>query len=124
MMTLDQFIETRRDERVFPRNAYVKEPGFKDLYVRFNRRFVDGEVHNPVLDIANAEAKSPGSGAATTLVARLRAQYPEMGLFAENVSNTRFCSKLKAMGFKQLGSYVAAPSFWLPPDRRIKETLE
>lgn len=115
MQTLDQFIESRRDQKIWPRNAHVKERGFKILYVRMNARFVDGRVWEPALDIASVEASRPGKGAFTALITRLRSQYPDLGIYVETVQNPRFCSKLKSMGFQQMGSYVAAPCFWLPP---------
>lgn len=86
----------------FPSNEYVKEPGFKALYVRYGRRLAHGEVHAPVLDIANVEVLKEGRGTFTSLVHRLRRDYPELGLFVENVLSPRFAAGLEHMGFKKV----------------------
>jgi hypothetical protein len=117
--TLDEFIRARLAKEVWPTNAYVKEKGFRSLYVRLNRRHIQGEMWNPVLDIANGEAKKPGSGAFTSLVQRLQEQHPEMGLFVECVLNERFRQKLLTLGFQSTARPEdLSPSYWLPPKQK------
>lgn len=125
MKTLDEFIQARLSQRVWPTNAYVKERGFKGLYIRMTQRYIQGKMWNPVLDIANVEAKSPGSGAFTSLVQRLQEQYPHMGLFVECVLNERFRSKLLALGFHSTARESdLSPSFWLPPRQGDGKALD
>jgi hypothetical protein len=110
-MTLDDFIRSRIDSKLWPRNAYVTESGFSALYVRVTQRYIEGQVWEPVLDLAKLEAKSPGKGAFTALVARLRKDWPRLGLFVE-CANPRFSAKLAAMGFR----HVPPDScYWVPP---------
>jgi hypothetical protein len=110
--TLDQFI-TRTLQRKFPSNAYVNEPGFRDLYVRMSRRLLEGRMLYPVLDIANVEAEIPGNGAFTSLVERLLKQGHI--LYVESVLNKRFAAKLLRMGFIQV-TFNVAPSFYKEPN--------
>lgn len=111
-MTLDEFIRSRIDGKTWPRNACVSEAGFSSLYVRVTQRYVEGQLRKPVLDLASAEAELPGQGAFTALVARLRKDWPALGLFAECVLNERFREKLTAMGFRCIGP---GPCYWMPP---------
>jgi len=97
-VTLDEFIT---NQGAGPRNAYVQEKGFVHLYVRFAYRCLDGQAMT-TLDLANIEAEKPGSGAFTSLVARLRSIYPGLPLFVESVLNPRFHGKLLQLGFKQV----------------------
>jgi hypothetical protein len=96
--TLDEFLP--QAGKGWPRNSYVKEPGFSELYVRVSRRFLEGSCHE-MIDLARVEAKEPGSGAFTRLVARLREQYPKSGIYVECVLNPRFSVMLiDRLGFK------------------------
>lgn len=99
--TLDEFIAAYAS-RPWPANLYVKEKGFKQLYVRISRRFLRGAWYDPTLDLANIEASYPGRGAFTNLVTRLRQQYPNMVLFVESVQTSRFANKLVALGFQPM----------------------
>ena len=100
--TLDNFLK-QAQTCVFSANSYVTEPGFAHLYVRFcKRRYIeDGYVDN-VFDLANLKASTPGNGAFSALVERLRRDYPNMGLYVECVLNPRFGQKLERMGFKRV----------------------
>lgn len=100
--TLDNFI-SHAQKCAIGMNSYVREPGFQNLYVRYlKRRYIHTHAAyaENVLDLANMNATTPGSGAFTTLVERLRKDYPEMSLYVENVLNPRFGEKLLRMGFK------------------------
>ena len=110
-MTLDAFIQSRLDGKLFPRNAYVTEPGFSSLYVRLSERYIDGRVQHPVLDLANLSAKKPGNGSFKKLIARLRTDRPELGLFVECVQTERFAQGLLKMGFRDVGLQC----YWMPP---------
>lgn len=112
-MTLDEFIRLRIDGTTWPRNAYVKEQGFRSCYVRVTRRYVKGRMYEPVLDLANIEAESPGKGVFTALVARLRKDWPTLSLYVESVLNPRFEKKLLEMGFECVGP-EAPRNFWMP----------
>lgn len=95
-MTLDEFLE-----RKFPQNAYVKYPGFKDLYIRKTDkvvRFKDkSSICQRIITIANVTARRPGKGAYTTLAAYLVSK--GWAIFVENVHNVRFRKKLIKSGY-------------------------
>ena len=94
LSTLDEFLTKRRFS-----NAYVREPGFRHLYVRISRRYFNGVLHEGVLDLANIEARKPGAGAFTRLVERLHTR--GLTLYVECVLQDRFAQKLLRMGFKR-----------------------
>lgn len=98
-MSLDEFIRKHNDEH-FPKNAFVTEPGFSELYVRIGSRFIENSLRKRVLDIARITAEKPGSGRFTQLVSRLQ----RMGftLYVECVLNPRFADKLLRMGFTEV----------------------
>lgn len=121
-MRLDSFIKKHTPTFHFPNNAYVKEPGFKTLYVRVTRRYILGKVAHPVLDIAYVEAIKPGNGTFTGLVKKLQGKYPDLNIFVESVLNKRFRSKLLSLGFKNAddegsSGEIHSPSYWLPPHK-------
>lgn len=116
MITLDQFIERGLSRIPATLNSDVKEPGFKRLYVRIGRRFIDGGIYEPVLDLANLEASRPGRGAFSNLITRLQSEYPNLILLVECVLNVRFVRKLEKMGFERIdNTSEGAPTLWLPP---------
>jgi hypothetical protein len=93
--TLDEFLTS--DTR--PSRSWVREPGFKSLYVRNTERYF-GEVSVSSIDLANAEVIEPGKGTFTRLVLRLHNQYPNKYIFAENVQETRLARMLvERLGF-------------------------
>lgn len=112
--TLDEFVA--RASKRFPHNSWVKEPGFTALYVRVSQRLIEGELRT-MIDLASIEAKRPGHGVFTQLVARLRSQYPDYGLFVESVLTERFEQGLRRRGFKQ---YRDEWSFYLLPSARTE----
>lgn len=114
--SLDEFIQRGRTYSTFPRNSYVAFQGFSSLYVRIGPRYIDGKVYEPVLDLANAEAEKPGNGSFKELIAHLRLNYPDMGIYVENVHNRRLLGGLVKMGFVRVTfEDVGAPSFFLQP---------
>ena len=108
MLTLSQFLASEL------RNAWVREAGFSDLYVRKGQRYINGVLHSNILDIANVTARVPGSGAFTKLVAKLRLKYPQMGIYVESIINLRFPKKLERLGF-QKNPDGHAPEKMIPP---------
>jgi hypothetical protein len=99
MESLNRFIK-RAQRRTFPANAYVLEPGWNHLYVRYGPRAALGRIYSPVLDLANleVEAASRGKGIFTRLITRLREEHPELHLFVEN-THERFGRYLLKLGF-------------------------
>lgn len=112
MQTLDDFLTS--PVRSWPRNAYVKAPGFRSLYVRRTRRLINGVWVDGVLDLANAEATHPGGGAFTALVCDLINR--GIPLYAECVHNRRLVAKLERMGFTRMLGNDYAPSFFRLPE--------
>jgi hypothetical protein len=115
-MNLDQFLQ--QAQGAFPvRNAYVHEPGFKHLYVRYTRRYLDSMICAPVLDIASIEAHKKGKQAFTNLFNHIRTAYPQLYIYVENVLNARFEAKLISLGFIQVGSDDFSPSFYIKKEQ-------
>ncbi len=110
--SLDDFIKNSKN--IYSRNAYVKEPSFKSLYVRMTERTFEGKRY-PTLDLANIEVKKPGQGVFTALIKRLRETYPELVLFVECVHNERLQEKLKSIGFT-LQENSIPPCFYMLPE--------
>lgn len=100
--TLEEFIAAYGTRKYMP-NLYVREKGFKQIYVRITPRWIDGAWRDPTLDLANIEATYPGKGTFTRLVERLRREHPAMTLFVESVLNRRFHAKLESLGFTRVG---------------------
>jgi deoxyribodipyrimidine photolyase-like uncharacterized protein len=96
--TLDEFIS--QGDEAWPKNSWIRESGFKSLYIRLSKRHLEGELRS-VIDLANITASRPGSGTFTRLVARLRVQYPTLGIYIECVQQPRFSVMLvNRLGFK------------------------
>lgn len=115
-MDIFAFIDSRiARPNVWPRNQHVSHPDWKTLYVRVTKRALDGEIRDPVIDLANIEAKRPGKGAFRALVADLRKMYPQAWIFVESVQPERFKEGLLRMCFIQRDG---EPSFFLPPVRQ------
>lgn len=113
--TLDEFITQRRNEKTNRRffineSAWVNEPKFEGLYVRYGSRAILGyqsgfqPIYNDVLDIANVEVEEryQRTGVFTALVVRLRETYPGMHLYVENVLNPEFRPLLFRLGFSEV----------------------
>lgn len=79
---------------------WLKEPGFKHLYVRHGRRYIQGQWYENILDIANVEARFPGRGTFTRFLEKIQKQYPKMGIYVESVQNLRFGAWLERHGFQ------------------------
>lgn len=104
--TLDEFITRYKagGDPGRPINGWVREPGFRHLYVRMTPRYISGIAHDPTLDLANFEVRKPGHGTFTALINRLRSERPELTLFVECVLNGRLAKRLEALGFEYVGS--------------------
>ena len=114
--TLDRFIDDYQEhlkKTGWPNaNSYVRYDGFSHLYVRIGPRLIENTKYQPVLDLANAEAKVPGSGAFSHLVADLHDR--KIHLYAECVINPRMPAKLQRMGFTRVQHSMANnPSYYL-----------
>lgn len=110
MLTLDQFIQSPQGLPV-----YVREPGFMELHVRHGPRTFDQKRYENILDIALIEARYPGKGAFTNLFARLKKDYPTMGIYVECVHNKRFRRKLLELGFQTMENRPLC-YLWLPKE--------
>jgi len=109
--TLDTFLAEALHTR-----AWVKEAGFKTLYARNAERFIEGKRIRTI-DLANAQARTPGKGCFTKLVQRLHDQYPDRCIYAECVLNPRLVGLLvDKLGFKV--NPIETSSFYLPAKRR------
>ena len=107
MQTLEQFLANPS-----ARNAYVKHPGFRSLYIRYTQMCLGRTSatewrYARVLQIANIEAKKPGKGAFKRLMKQLESYRP---LYVECVHNQQFANGLRKMGFRQ---FTDDPSFIL-----------
>ena len=110
--TLDEFLA--QGKNAWPKNSWVKEPGFKNLYVRISKRSLEGRLR-PMIDLADITASRPGKGTFTRLVERLRVQYPMMGIYVESVLEPRFAVMLvNRLGFK--ANLTDGRSFYLLPN--------
>lgn len=93
------------------RAAYVREPGFEELYVRSSTRYLGGQMRQ-CLDVGRVVAEETGKGTFRAFIARVRTLHPDLEIFVESVQTERFCEGLKRMGFEcVMPSYP--PSFWL-----------
>jgi hypothetical protein len=78
--------------------SHVRELGFSLLYVRVVARAVNGTFWNPLLELANMEAESPGAGAFRGLLERLLTTYPTLPIVVE-CTHARFGQHLLRHGF-------------------------
>lgn len=122
--TLDEFLS----RTTLPNNSYVKEKGFKDLYIRRSKRMVGHTLLNAV-DIANVSASRPGNGAFTSLVTKLGRDYPYLVIYVENVLNPRFANKLVSdLGFVEdpRSSHEIAKCYYRVPEllRKVHDENE
>lgn len=118
--TLEGFLKTKQN---WPKNSYVRYPGFKNLYVRKGDIGVqlNGEEFyrcTNVVTIASVDAARPGKGAFTGLVKHLVDQ--EYAIYVENVHNERFRVKLKQLGFVKVNE-EAGPNYLLNFDGHLVE---
>lgn len=99
--TLDEFIAFGQS-RDLPSNSYVRETGFKVLYVRYNPVFYvrGGHQLQNVLTIASVEARKQHGGTFRSLISYLRSTYPDLSVYVENVLDPAFGQALERMGFE------------------------
>ncbi len=105
--TLDEFIT---GQWALAKNTYVREAGFRSLYVRLGSRNIDGVTYPRVLDIANVTARKPGRGTFGRLLELLEADYPDVAVYVESVLNPRLLGWLPRHGFVQVPG-IEPPSF-------------
>lgn len=126
-LNLDQFIIWARNRtRVGSSVAWVNEPKFSGLYVRYGRRHLRTnseldvlETFNDVLDIANVtvEVAHQRQGVFTALIHRLRETYPEIGIYVENAMPETMQPLLRRLQFKiaRQDDVLGHHSWFLPP---------
>lgn len=120
---MDEFIRRARKKEFFPANAWVREPGFESLYVRFGQRYIGNVKLDAVLDIANATTIKKGKGTFTNLIHRLRKEYPDVTLYVECVINQFLQDKLLRLGFTKIPNghppedMVPYSYSWIPGDK-------
>lgn len=107
-MSLDDFMKSSI------RNSHVYYPGLMACYLRKGARFLEGEMKEPVLDLAAIESVEKGKGTFKDFVSHLREAYPEYWLYAENVLNDRLLSGLLRMGFVCIED-TDPPCFYMRP---------
>lgn len=109
--TLNQLISENIDDSTHQHSEYVREPGFKPVYVRVGAQFIEGQFVPNTVTIANIVATRLGKGAFTKLSARLH----DAGhnVYVECVQNPRFAEKLRRLGYREIPSR-GCPSFFLP----------
>ena len=94
--TLDEFLTWRR-----PNNAYIRYPGFKNLYLRKGPVLVRfggcSYICENVIQIANVQATCPGKGAFKSLVRDLVNR--GKAIYVECVHTPYFQEKLIEWGF-------------------------
>lgn len=128
MTTLDAFIAEASKGGSRLVRAFVTEPGFKQLYVRYAARYwrqlgpdegpmTRGIELSDVLILANAEAAEPGSGAMTRLLARLRRDHPRFTILAE-LPHARLAAFLHRQGFITLRDGPGAGLLMRPPSEQ------
>lgn len=106
MITLREFIRSARGPQ--RGNAWVEEPGFASLYVRYGRRLLGGVWYADVLDIANVTTDVSGQSTFTRLIAALRTEYPAMSLYVESVLADEFARYLERTGWTSVRGVVAS----------------
>lgn len=114
-MNIDEFMKSDK------RNLHLKQKGFSTLYVRKGRRIVQSGDYPKVLDLASLKAQKPGACAFTNLLNHLRKQYPDWGLYVENVFNEQFGQYLIRQGFLPETYLTDGPmSYFIPPLKESK----
>ena len=112
LQTLNEFIILHRNsDKIYKRgHEWVDEIKFDSLYVRYGARYIrlinspdEAIYYEDVLDIANVtvEEKYQGQGVFTSLIARVRKEYPGMHIFVE-IAVPRFQVLLLRLGFTEL----------------------
>ena len=95
-MTFDEFIQLGPGRG---NNAWVKEPGFIGIYVRFGPKCVGGEIIE-VITLANFEVADKGEGVFTRFAKKIEKYKRPISI--ENVINDRFAQFLPSLGFVQV----------------------
>lgn len=78
--------------------SWLKEEGFKSLYVRYGLRYVNGRTVT-CLDIANVTVTYPRTGTLTRLIQKVRTEFPGLCIYLENVLNVALWDVLVRKGF-------------------------
>lgn len=114
--TLDEFLEKVQASKWRLGNSYVREPGFRGLYVRYGSKLVGRQIMQNVIVLANITAHRPGKGAFKKLIAKLRQNYPANPIYIENVLEPKFEDGLKRLGFEALSQEFdeGPPSYFMP----------
>ena len=79
--------------------------GTIDLYVRHGSTYIDGVMESSVFQLANIAARTPGTGAFTSLLPQLEVAAKQAGvdlIFVENVLNKRFRKFWETQGYHRV----------------------
>lgn len=100
MKTLKQFLSPKH---TYPRNLWVKFPGFRDLYVRKGPYCIDGEFKESI-QLANFAVRKDGQGSFRKLINFLEENYPHFTIVVENALTERLDNICRHMGFVQINA--------------------
>lgn len=100
MRTLEDYLKEYDTWRPtwFFRSEYVTHPGWRLLYVRAGRAYIDGKWYDACFTLATIEAEEPGTGTFNTLITWFRERY-NWPIIVECVQTPRFMSYLLRNGF-------------------------
>lgn len=118
--TLQQFLDRPSPTANSPWHdqAWVKERGFKSLYMRKNIMWIEGKQLRKMLVIAQIHARNPGAGEFTKLLHRLHRDY---NLYIQSVLSYQFELHLQKRGFKRCPMCMKNhPSYYLLIEDEIK----
>lgn len=119
-MNLIEFIKDK-ETKMFPNSAYIDEPGFETLYVRYTKRYLIPGMHKPLpcLDIARVATLEYGKGTFTRMIEKVQTEFPYLWIYVEAVMSERFIRGLQNMGFILLEEFSRTPSLYLRPKPKI-----
>lgn len=120
-MNLAEFIHSSA------RNAHIKHPLFKSLYVRKSKRLLFKPGLQECFDIAAMGAKEKGTKALPQLIEEIWEELPDTTIFVENVLYKEVGDYLMRLGFKKCRSSSdreeLLPSYYLIPANSELDTL-
>lgn len=98
MLTLQEFLGVGTEVR----NAYVRFPGLRSLYVRKGPYWIDDAIVLNTVQIASVESHRPGHGEFRVLIDWLAMEYPELTIIVECVLLATFVDVLNHMQFERI----------------------
>jgi len=94
-MTLGEFLSQTEVSQ-----AWIEHDEFSELYMRQGPFIHNANRVDDSIQIGNAVAKDPGTGAFTRLLTWLRESYPDRLLYIESVQSERLANFLRKSGFQ------------------------